>query len=450
MADDNQKTIDQSASDSQFNVVPIPYHEHTGIDVPKINANNLTFTGGAFPLINNSTVPTITTTGAIASVNGNLEIYNGSAWVPIPGNPFSFNSSLIPTADNAFDLGSPSYGIRNIYLDGNLNGGSITNYFGNGSDGDVVISAGRSLSRDMFYNNLTINSGITLNPNGYRIWVKGTLLNNGIIARDGNSASGITGGAALAGGTIAGGAAGGNGGAARSGTTNANGADGSAGGASGPSIGSGGAAGGKGGGIVSFETGGTGGGPGSSSGESLSLVTNYSLQSTNQVIPPNSPQTGLANILVAITSGSSSSYSLSVNSGSGGGGSGGYISGGNSCTSGYGGGGGSSGGVIEIIANNIINNLYIHANGGNGANGGDGVGTGINYAVGEGGGGGGGSGGTIILIYKTYSGTGSVLANGGIRGLFGSYALNGGGFTMITGTNGTNGANGNIYTLQLP
>jgi hypothetical protein len=47
--------------------------------------------------------------------------------------------------------------------------------YGSGADGDVTISVNTTLTRDMQYNNLTINSGINLDPAGYRIFVKDTL-----------------------------------------------------------------------------------------------------------------------------------------------------------------------------------------------------------------------------------------------------------------------------------
>ncbi len=51
---------------------------------------------------------------------------------------------------------------------GDAGGGGVSSQaFGDGSDGNVIISSNRTLSGDMYYNNLTINSGITLNPNGY-------------------------------------------------------------------------------------------------------------------------------------------------------------------------------------------------------------------------------------------------------------------------------------------
>ncbi len=86
--------------------------------------------------------------------------------------------------------------------------------FGDGSDGDVTISSNTTLTRDMFYNSLTVNAGITLNTGGYRIFVKGTLTNNGIITNPGgnggNATSSAVGaaGAAGASGSIGGGGAG--------------------------------------------------------------------------------------------------------------------------------------------------------------------------------------------------------------------------------------------------
>ena len=53
--------------------------------------------------------------------------------------------------------------------------------YGTGLDGNVTISVNTSLSSDMYYNNLTINSGIVLNPNGFRIFVKNTLTVNGTL-----------------------------------------------------------------------------------------------------------------------------------------------------------------------------------------------------------------------------------------------------------------------------
>lgn len=53
--------------------------------------------------------------------------------------------------------------------------------YGNGSDGNVVVSTNTTITSDMYYNTLTVNSGVILNTNGYRIFVKDTLTLNGFI-----------------------------------------------------------------------------------------------------------------------------------------------------------------------------------------------------------------------------------------------------------------------------
>lgn len=53
--------------------------------------------------------------------------------------------------------------------------------YGTGADGNTIIASNTSLSRDMYYNNLTVNTGTMLNTNGFRVFVKGTLTLNGNI-----------------------------------------------------------------------------------------------------------------------------------------------------------------------------------------------------------------------------------------------------------------------------
>lgn len=66
---------------------------------------------------------------------------------------------------------------------------------GDGSDGDVTISSNTTLTMDMYYNSLTIDSGVTLTTNGYAVFVKNDLTWNGTIAAgNGTNASGATGG----------------------------------------------------------------------------------------------------------------------------------------------------------------------------------------------------------------------------------------------------------------
>jgi len=47
--------------------------------------------------------------------------------------------------------------------------------YGFGQDGDVTITADTTLTRDMYYNDLSINSNCTLDTNGYRVFIRGTL-----------------------------------------------------------------------------------------------------------------------------------------------------------------------------------------------------------------------------------------------------------------------------------
>ncbi len=43
-------------------------------------------------------------------------------------------------------------------------------FFGTGIDGDVTLNANTTLTRDMFYGKLVVNSGYVLYPNGYKIF----------------------------------------------------------------------------------------------------------------------------------------------------------------------------------------------------------------------------------------------------------------------------------------
>lgn len=100
------------------------------------------------------------------------------------GSPFSINATLL-----AFEFGGR---------------------FGTGTDGNVTISSDTTIARDMYYDNLTVNVGITLTAH-YRIWVRNTLTLNGVIgAGHGNGTNGNAGSSTIgactsvAGGTNAG------------------------------------------------------------------------------------------------------------------------------------------------------------------------------------------------------------------------------------------------------
>jgi hypothetical protein len=80
----------------------------------------------------------------------------------------------------------------------------IDEIWGNGSDGDVTISGGTTLTKNMQYNNLTINSGQQLNTAGFMIRVRGTLTiqSTGVIdcsgGAGGNGSAGTGGGSGTA------------------------------------------------------------------------------------------------------------------------------------------------------------------------------------------------------------------------------------------------------------
>jgi len=85
--------------------------------------------------------------------------------------------------------------------------------FGDGSDGNVTTAGGGAgdvtLTRDMFYNNLTVTAGDTITTGGFRIFVKDTLTNNETIERNGNNAVNNAVGVALVAGSLGIGEAGG-------------------------------------------------------------------------------------------------------------------------------------------------------------------------------------------------------------------------------------------------
>jgi hypothetical protein len=67
--------------------------------------------------------------------------------------------------------------------------------YGTGVDGEGVVTVDTTITSDMYYNNLTVNSGVVLNTNGFRIFVKNTLTLNGYIGV-GSVSGGVVGPAA--------------------------------------------------------------------------------------------------------------------------------------------------------------------------------------------------------------------------------------------------------------
>jgi len=334
--------------------------------------------------------------------------------------------------------------------------------FGSGSDGDVTISSNTNLTRDMFYDNLTITgSNIWLNPAGFRIFVKGILTiattcriqrdgNNGGDAGDGengHAGDAVGGSAGAAGGILAGGSipevvagkAGQIGGAANYATgIGAAGIAGTDGNSVAKSVGVSGGIGGGGGAGGGLSGG--GGGNGSSAGSQTGTVYNQ-IKTTSAAYLFSDWQ---ASTLVNFTG----------SSGSGSGGSGGAGGGQANAYAGAGGGSGGSGspgGIIWVSAKTIVLNGDITAyggNGGKGGKGGDATGT-ANGAGGGGGGGGGaaGSGGVIVVIYSKKTGAGTIIAPAGVAGAFGNGGVKyGTGSQAVDGSNGVAGSGANTGT----
>jgi hypothetical protein len=258
--------------------------------------------------------------------------------------------------------------------------------YGNGSDGDVVISSNTTLVRDMYYNNLEIQVGSTLFTNGFRFHVAGVWSGAGIVDRTGTDATGTGATAALVAGTIGASGAGGAGGTAA----------GSAGGAANPGIGG---------------TGGTGGATGSAGGAggTLTLAT--------AAVGGVEAMNAWRQASVARDLGNAIQFG-----GSGGGGGAGDGT--------AGGAGGSGGGVVVVAAKQITFTGNVTTQGGDG----------FQPTAGNRGGGGGGGGGAIIVISEqdltTLTFTTNVTGGVGASG-FG------------TGASGLNGTNGRLIKVRV-
>lgn len=290
-------------------------------------------------------------------------------------------------------------------------------WFGDGSDGDVVITGDTNLARTMYYQNLTITNNAVLNPAGGIIYVSGTLTidSGSIVDRSGGIGSNgvtTTGGGAGAAPTTnssvdVGGAASNSGAGANGGATNG----GAAGGVSVTTYGGGATTtGGSGGDSASGNGGGGGGIAGAQVKKEKRTLSNVILHGLGQHFG-----------------------GISGRGGGGGAGNGAQSGGG-------GGGGGSAAGVIAIFARNIVNNGVIRANGGAG---GDGANTPAANGAG-GGGGSGGGGGVIYIVSETYTGTGSITALGGDGGLGGD-----GNGTGLPGDDGADADDGFIIRFNL-
>ena len=363
-----------SASDLSAGSVPAARFGNTTVPIAAINASGTP--SSANFLRGDGAWSTATDSGAVqkstVTAKGDLIAATGSAAVT---NVAVGSDGQVVVADS-----TQSAGVKW--------GDLLSAAYGDGSDGDVTISGNTSLSRDMFYNSLTVNSAVTLNANGYRVFVKGTCTVNGTISNDGAAGSGSTGGAVAGAGSLGGvsGGTGGNGGT----TTGSNGSGG-------------------------FNTiagqGGAGGSGASGAGGTAGSVTT-----------PAATFGALRHVAAVLSGGYISARNGAANptQGSGGGGGGGDGT--------AGGGGGGGGGVLAVLARTITVGAsgVIQANGGAGAN----------AAAGNRGGGGGGGGGLVWLVYDRLTNSGTIQAAGGAKGT-----------KTGTGTDGTAGSAGVVIYL---
>lgn len=263
-------------------------------------------------------------------------------------------------------------------------------YFGDGSDGNVTISSNTTITTGKQYNDLTVNSGVTLDCTATKILTircKGTLTINGTISMAGQGGSGGSAGSAGAGGGAFPPASGGNGSGGGSGGN----------GGSGYYYGSSGSSGSNGGTGAAGAVGGSTGGAGGSGGTS-------SITYTQPIAATSLP---LETMLAFIPQ----SYGAGGGGGGGGGGQGSTNNNGNwqaGGNGGAGGAGGAGGGSIFILAKKIIINGsgVITVAGLGGTNG-----TSGSYGGGSGGNGGSGGSGSVFTVYRLFTNNGTITGN---------------------------------------
>lgn len=317
------------------------------------------------------------------------------------------------------------------YLDGTGAWGTVPNappaqFFGSGTDGAISSGAGTTtLTRDMFYTNVTLGAGDKLVTKNFHVYISGTLNVASADAlaivsgtgNDGGNSTTITAGTQPTNNTSNGSLGTGGLGASGKGGSTTTGINGSAGTA--VAVGAGGAGGASGAGGTGV--GGTIAGGTSAAGGLITAIAHHYRLDVNMLRG--------ATLIGGGGSGAT---------GGSGGGAGGAQSGGS--------GGSGNGGNVLFVAANAINRggsttaSCFSAAGGAGGNGGNGNAN----TAGGGGGSGGGGGGIVYLIYGSLTGsssTNSVDASGGNGGTGGN------GLTTGIGGNGGTGGNGGCVII---
>lgn len=156
------------------------------------------YEAGAWSSFASWSVPNATTTTSWKveiATQAELEAWTdtGWTWASIVATPWQINPKNITkkviTASDYFSY-SDSEDSWNLKADliSSLLSLVATWFFGDWSDWDVTLTTGTTtLTRDMYYNNLTINSPAILNPNGYRIFVKWTISGDWKVQRNWNN-----------------------------------------------------------------------------------------------------------------------------------------------------------------------------------------------------------------------------------------------------------------------
>jgi len=328
----------------------------------------------------------------------------------------TLNASVVSVTNlNASSVSAGTMSAERILLGGqDLNTFIGTTMFGDGSDGSATVSGNITLTEDKYYTDLDV--GATIDANGYRIFISGTLTmqasgkitNNGGDGGNGGVEDGGSRGAKASEGTLRGGALGGLGGSSDF--------NGGTGGSADPCINSNN---GSAGGAGQTLSGGTPAGSGGSASGATVKKTNFAHTDPSVLFTmrdlygvDDTPKT--------------------IRPSCGGGGGGG---GGGKASDGHGGGGGGGGGGFVVVGAKTItlnSGAKFEAKGGAGGNGYTGSG-----ADGDGGGGGGGNGGGVVIVSTTSVSSSYVDVTGGAGG------------SSSGGTGGTAGSSGTFIMRQI-
>lgn len=368
------------------------------------------------------------------AVNSIIQVRNTTKALWLTSNPvLALNEIGWEQDTGQYKVGDGSTSYISLSYGGTLGPAQTTEIddYGDGSDGNVTISVGvLSLTRDTYFNNLTLSGTGQIYTSGYRLFVLGILdiTAAGASAIHFNGNMGGTGTAAGVGGTVP----------AAQGANSVGGvAQGVVGGAGNTGAGTAG-----GGGATIALGNGASGATGSAGGAGNANAGGTG--GTNGSVTTSMPirRWGL-NLIKGVT----------IIAGGAGAGAGGGGGGDGTNKGGGGGASANSGGVLAIYARTINRGgstaaACISANGGTAGNGGTPT-TGI---AGGGGGGGGGAGGWVYLAYGVLTGssaTNAVAANSGAGGTGGNGIGGNGTTTGVGGNGGSGGFSGRVTFYQV-